>query len=124
MEDLATGQLLRIFIGEDDRLEGKPLYEALVLAARELGLGGCTVLRGVAGFGAASVVHTTRLLRLSHDLPVVIEVVESRERLQAFIDQVEAMIDRADCGALMTIEKAEVIRYRPRARREEEDESI
>lgn len=113
MEGVSSGQLLRIFIGEDDRLDGRPLYEAILQSAREMGLGGGTVLRGIAGYGAASIVHTTRILRLSHDLPVVIEIVESRETLQTFIERVEKMIDRADCGALITIEKAEVIRYRP-----------
>jgi PII-like signaling protein len=117
MEGADSGQLLRIFIGEDDRLEGKPLYEAILHTAREMELGGGTVLRGIAGFGAASVMHTTRLLRLSHDLPVVIEVVESEERLQPFIQRVEQMIDRADCGALITVERAEVIRYLPRVGR-------
>lgn len=115
MEGAASGQLLRIFIGEDDRLDGRPLYEAILHAARAMGLGGGTVLRGIAGFGATSVLHTTRILRLSHDLPIVIELVESGEHLQPFTEKVQEMIDRAGCGALITVEKAEVIRYRPRA---------
>ncbi len=111
-----TGQLLRIFIGEDDRFEGKPLYRAIVVAAREMGLSGATVLRGVAGFGAGSVMHTTRILRLSHDLPVVIELIDSDDKLEPFIAKVEEMLDGAECGALITREKAEIIRYHPPGR--------
>lgn len=111
--DVRDGKLVRIFIGEDDRAGDRPLYEAILLTAREMGLGGCTVLRGIAGFGAASVVHTAHILRLSSDLPIVIEVVESSERLDRFIERIQEIIDRADCGALITLEKAEVIRYRP-----------
>jgi len=107
------GKLVRIFIGEADRLGGLPLYEAIVRAAREMGLAGATVLRGVEGYGADSVIHTARLLRLSEDLPIVIEVVEMPDRIDAFVARVEAMLDEADCGGLITLEKAEVIRYRP-----------
>ena len=111
--DVRDGKLVRIFIGEDDRADDRPLYETLLLTARQMGLGGCTVLRGVAGFGAGSVVHTAHILRLSSDLPIVVEVVESSERLDPFIERIQEIIDRADCGALITLEKAEVIRYRP-----------
>jgi PII-like signaling protein len=111
------GKLVRIFIGESDRLGGHQLYEAIVLAAREMGLGGATVLRGVAGYGARSVVHTSRLLRMSEDLPVVVEVVELAERIEPFVARVEAMLDEADCGGLITLERAEVIRYQPSAGR-------
>lgn len=107
------GKLVRIFIGESDRVRGRLLYEAIVLAAREMGLAGATVLRGVAGFGADSVYHTTRILRLSQDLPIVIEVVEMPDRIGPFVEQVEALLDEADCGGLITLERAEVIRYTP-----------
>lgn len=107
------GKLVRIFIGEADRIDGRPLFEAIVRTAREMGLAGATVLRGVEGFGAASVVHTARLLRLSEDLPIVIEVVESPERIGAFLTLVEEMLDRAGCGGLVTLERAEIIRYQP-----------
>jgi len=107
------GKLVRIFIGEADRHSGQPLYEAIVRAAREMGLAGATVLRGVEGFGADSVIHTARLLRLSEDLPIVIEVVEMPDRIGPFVERVEAMLDEADCGGLITLEKAEVIRYQP-----------
>ncbi len=106
------GKLVRIFIGESDRLKGRLLYETIVLAAREMGLGGATVLRGVAGYGADSVFHTTRLLRLSQDLPIVIEVVEMPERIDPFVDRVQELLDEANCGGLITLERAEVIRYK------------
>jgi PII-like signaling protein len=109
----ATGQLARIFIGEEDRLHGRPLYEAIVYAAREMGLAGATVLRGIQGYGAQSVVHTTRLLRLSGDLPIVIEVVEQEGKLTDFLDRVDEMLDEAGCGGMVTVEKATVIRYQP-----------
>ncbi len=111
------GKLVRVFIGESDRLHGRPLYEAIVFAAREMGLAGATVLRGVEGYGADSVVHTARLLRLSEDLPIVIEVVEIPERLDAFVARIEAMLDDANCGGLITLERAEIIRYQPDRRR-------
>ena len=112
------GKLVRVFIGESDRLHGQPLYEAIVYAAREMGLAGATVLRGVEGYGADSVVHTARLLRLSEDLPIVIEVVEIPERLDPFVARIEAMLDDANCGGLITLERAEIIRYQPDRRRQ------
>lgn len=105
------GKLIRIFLGEGDRYHGRPLYEAILYLAREMNLAGTTVLRGIAGFGADSVVHTTRLLRLSEDLPIVIEVVELPERIEPFVKRVEDMIDEAGCGGLITLERAEIIRY-------------
>src|SRR5881398_2338570 len=100
--------LLRIFIGESDRCEHKPLYEALVLKARELHLAGATVLRGPMGFGAASRIHTAKILRLSMDLPIVIEIVDSEEKVNAFLPDLEQMIG----GGLVTLEKIKVIHYR------------
>lgn len=110
------GELVRIFVGEGDRYHGKPLYEAIVLLAREMGLAGATVLRGVEGFGADSVVHTARILRLSEDLPMVIEVVEMPERIGPFVAKVEAMLDEVNCGGLITLERARIIRYQPEKR--------
>ena len=107
------GKLVRIFVGEGDRFHGRPLFEAIVYAAREMGLAGATVLRGVEGYGADSVVHTARLLRLSEDLPIVVEIVEMPERIEPFVTRVEAMLDEADCGGLITVERAEIIRYKP-----------
>jgi len=105
--------LLRIFIGEDDKLGGKPLYEVIVLKAREMHLAGATVLRGPMGFGASSRLHTTKILRLSEDLPLVIEMVDSEEKIRAALPVFDAMIDGAGGGGLVTLESAEVIRYTP-----------
>lgn len=100
-------ELLRIFIGEDDKHNGKPLYEAIVLAAREQGLAGATVLRGPMGFGHSSHLHTARILRLSEDLPVVIEIVDAPDRIQAFLPRLDAMMG----SGLVTLEAARVLRY-------------
>lgn len=100
-------KLLRIFIGEDDRADGQPLYEALVLKARELGLAGATVLRGPMGFGHASHLHTAKILRLSGDLPMVIEIVDHDDKIAAFVDAIEPMMG----SGLVTLEKVQVIRY-------------
>ncbi len=100
--------LLRIFIGEDDKAGHKPLYEAIVLKARELRLGGATVLRGPLGFGRSSVLHTTKILRLSEDLPVVIEIVDAEEKINAFLPELEKLMDSS---GLVTLEKVKVLRY-------------
>lgn len=100
--------LLRIFIGESDRWEHKPLYEAIVLAAREAHLAGATVLRGPMGFGKSSRMHTSKILRLSEDLPLVIEIVDSEENINAFLPTLEKMIG----GGLVTLEKVKVLHYR------------
>lgn len=99
--------LLRIFIGEDDRFERRPLYEAIVTKARERHLAGATVLRGPMGFGRSSRLHTAKILRLSEDLPLVIEIVDARERIEAFLPDLQAMMR----GGLVTLEKVEVVRY-------------
>lgn len=111
-----TGErtLMRIFIGESDRCgagdhEGRPLYEAILLTLRERGLAGATVLRGIAGFGASSRLHTDRVLRLSGDLPVVVEVVEREEAIQEILPVLDELIE----GGLITLERARVILYRP-----------
>jgi uncharacterized protein len=102
------GHLLRIFIGESDRRDGKPLYEWLVLKARELGLAGATVLRGIEGFGAHSRLHTAKILRLSEDLPVVVEIVDTRERIEAFMP----LVDEAIAEGLATLEPVQIRFYR------------
>lgn len=99
--------LLRIFIGERDKFKHIPLYEALVEVFRKEGFAGATVLRGIAGFGAHSMYHTDRLLRLSTDLPVVLEVVDHKERIEAVLPTIEEMMD----GGLITMEKVTVCRY-------------
>jgi len=100
--------LLRIFIGETDRWHHQPLYEAIVLKARELHLAGATVLRGHMGFGKSSVLHTAKILRLSMDLPLVIEIVDSEEKIRNFLPILDEMIK----GGLVTLEKVKVIDYR------------
>ena len=99
--------LLRIFVGEDERSEGRPLYEAIVLKAREQHLAGATVLRGPMGFGRSSHLHTAKILRLSEDLPVVIEIVDSEEKIAAFLPVLDSLMT----SGLVTLEKAQVIRY-------------
>ena len=100
--------LLRIFLGESDRYEHKPLYEAIVLKARELHLAGATVLRGPMGFGKSSRLHTAKILRLSMDLPLVIEIVDSEDKIQGFLPVLDKMMG----GGLLTLEKVRVINYR------------
>jgi len=100
--------LMRIFIGESDKYHGKPLYEALLEKLRARGLAGATVLRGVAGFGASSVMHTDKVLRLSLDLPLIIEIVETEATIQAILPDLDEMIG----GGLVTLERARVILYR------------
>ena len=100
--------LLRIFIGESDRWQHKPLYEAIVLKARELHLAGATVLRGPMGFGKSSRLHTSKILRLSMDLPLVIEIVDSEEKINSFLPVLDEMVG----GGLVTTEKVKVVHYR------------
>jgi len=104
----SEGKLLRIFIGESDRWHGKPLYEAIVRRVREEGLAGATVLRGLEGFGAHSRLHTSRILRLSEDLPVVIEIVDSAEKIDAILPALDEMVEEG----MVTVERVHVIAYR------------
>ena len=107
----AVGQTARIYIGEADKIKGEPLFEVIVRMAREMGLPGATVFRGVEGFGARSVLHTARLLRLSDDLPILIEIIDMPQRLGPFVDEVEELLDEAGCSALITLEDVQIIRY-------------
>ncbi len=100
--------LVRIYIGESDRWEGKPLYEAIVETLRSSGVAGATVLRGIEGYGRAARLHTAHVLRLSDDLPILIEVIDREDRLRAVLPQIDAMVD----GGLITLEQVEVIAYR------------
>lgn len=102
------GKLLRIFIGESDRWHGKPLYQAIVQRLREEGLAGATVVRGIEGFGAKSHLHTSRILRLSEDLPLVIEVVDEASRIDAVLPMLDEMVPEG----LVTLERVEVVHYR------------
>jgi uncharacterized protein len=111
MKITGDGKLLRIFIGESDRCHGHALYTAIVLKARELGLAGATVWRGIEGFGAASRIHTTKVLRLSEDLPILIEIVDTEEKILAAMPAFDALMEASGGGGLVTLEKAEIIRY-------------
>jgi uncharacterized protein len=102
------GYLLRIFIGESDRHGHRPLYESIVLQAREAGLAGATVLRGVMGFGKHSILHTAKILRLSEDMPMIIEIVDSLEKIEEFLPRLDELIK----DGLVTIEQVRVIHYR------------
>jgi uncharacterized protein len=107
MEVPQDSVLLRIFIGENEKLEHQPLYEAIVLKAREMHLAGATVLRGPMGFGKSSRLHTAKILRLSEDLPMVIEIVDSEEQINAFLP----LLDKMMGSGLVTMEKVKVLRY-------------
>ncbi len=100
--------LLRIFVGESDRSDGKPLHEVIVNEARARGLAGATVIRGFMGFGASSRIHTSKVLRLSDDLPIVIEIVDAEDRIEAFLPALDDLIDEG----LVTLERVRVIAYR------------
>ena len=114
MEVPRDSMLLRIFIGESDRWNHKPLYEAIVLKARELHLAGATVLRGPMGFGKSSRMHTAKILRLSMDLPIVIEIVDSEEKINKLLPALEQMMS----GGMVTLERVQVIDYRHIERKE------
>jgi uncharacterized protein len=108
MEIPHDATLLRIFIGESDRYEHRPLYEAIILKAREMQLAGATALRGPMGFGKSSRMHTSKILRLSMDLPMIIEIVDSEEKIQRFLPVLDGMIT----GGLVTMEKIRALHYR------------
>jgi uncharacterized protein len=102
------GKLLRIFIGESDRWHGKPLYMAIVQRVREEGLAGATVIRGLEGFGADSHLHTSRILRLSEDLPIVVEIVDTAERIDAVLPLLDEMVEEG----MVTVERVHIVSYR------------
>lgn len=102
------GKLLRIFIGESDRYDGKPLYETILHLAKSEGLAGCTVIKGFEGFGAASRIHTAKILRLSEDLPIIIEIVDAEKKIDAFLPFLDGMVKEG----LVTVEKVKVVLYR------------
>ncbi len=103
-----NGYLLRVFLGETDKWQGRPLYEAIVMKARALHMAGATVLRGPMGFGARSRLHTAKILRLSEDLPMVIEIVDSKEKIDALLPHIDEMVE----DGLVTLERVQVIKYR------------
>lgn len=108
-----TGEakLLRIFIGESDKINGMPAYEKIVLLAREKGLAGATVTKGVMGFGKKSIIHTAKILRLSEDLPMIIEIVDKLDKVEDFIADLHKILDESNCSAMLTMEKVEVRKY-------------
>ena len=108
MKQESEAQLVRIFIGESDKVGNRPLYEVIVEDARKRGLAGATVLRGTIGFGAHSRIHTSKILRLSEDLPMVIELVDEEEKIKSFLPDLDSMIEEG----LITIEKVKIIAYR------------
>ena len=112
MQMEGDAKLLRIFLGESDHVDHTPLYEKIVIAAKKQGLAGATVWKGMMSFGGRSRrIHTSKILRLSEDLPIIVEIVDSAEKIQAFLPTVHQFFDTANCGGLMTLEKAEVVRY-------------
>ncbi len=111
MKTTGEAKLLRIFLGESEKLNGKPVYEVIVLKAREAGLAGATVTRGIMGFGANSIIHTSKILTLSEDLPLIIEVVDDLNKIEKFIPIINEIFESANVGGLVTLEKVEVIKY-------------
>ncbi len=114
MKDVTTAKLLRIHIGEMDRARHKPLFELLVLEARAAGVSGATVLRGIESFGASSVVHRSSLIELSEDLPIIVEIVDTDEKVRSFLERIEPILEEAGCGVLMTREDVEILRWVPK----------
>lgn len=110
-------KLLRIFIGENDKVEHRPLYEALLFAAKKQGLAGATVSRGIMAYGASTRVHTAKLVDISQDLPIILEIVDQEEKITGFLKIVNELMDKAACGGLVTVEKAQVLYYKPGKRR-------
>lgn len=121
MELQYDSKLLRIFIGEIDKIEHQPLYEAILFAARKNGMAGCTVLRGIMSFGATAHVHTAKLIEISQDLPIVVEIIDKEEKINAFAEVAGKLIEHAACGGLITIEKAGVLYYKPGKKKKSHD---
>jgi PII-like signaling protein len=114
MELQGQSKLLRIFVGEVDKIDHQLLYEAILLAAREKGLAGGTVLKGIMSYGASTRIHVARLIELSEDLPIVIEIVDHAEKIDSFIPVINDLFDRCGRGGLITVEKVDVLYYRPK----------
>ncbi len=111
MQISGDAKLLRIFVGESDKIGSMPVYEQIVLDARKFGLPGATVFKGIMGYGGRSRIHTSKILRLSEDMPLIIEIVDEIKKIEDFIPVIDKIFDDADCGGLITIEKAEIIKY-------------
>lgn len=104
-------KLLRIFVGESDKISHVPVYEKIITEARKQNLAGATAYKGIMGFGGNSRIHSAKILRLSEDLPLVIEIVDEQSKIEAFMPVVKQIFEDANCGGLITIEKAEIIKY-------------
>lgn len=113
MKSESNAKLLRIFIGETDKIGPVNVYERIIIKAREYGLAGATAYRGIMGYGGNSRIHTAKILRLSEDMPIVIEIVDEEHKIEEFIPFVNELFESADCGGLITLEKAEIIKYTP-----------
>lgn len=116
MELQGQSKLLRVFVGESDRIGHQPLYEAILLSAREKGLAGGTVLKGMMSYGASSHIHLARLIELSEDLPIIIEIVDYDEKIDAFMPVLNELFEKCGKGGLITVEKVEVLYYKPKNR--------
>ncbi|MEO6838183.1 MAG: DUF190 domain-containing protein [Ginsengibacter sp.] len=112
MELNRDSKLLRIFIGSTDHFKHQPLYEAIVFEAKKNGLAGATVIKGVMSYGASTLVHTAKLIEISVDMPVVVEIIDHETRINDFVGIVSDMMEEANCGGLITLEKAEVLYYK------------
>lgn len=111
MEIKGEAKLVRILVGESDKIHHIPVYEKIVLEARKSGLAGATVLKGVMGFGRSSRIHTSKILRLSEDMPIIIEIVDEEEKIKKFLPVLHDIFEEANSGGLITMEKAEIIKY-------------
>jgi PII-like signaling protein len=111
MELKKDARLLRIFLGESDKVQHSALYDVIVREAHKMGLAGATAWRGIMGFGPTSRIRTDRILDLSTDLPVIIEIVDTEEKINGFLPELSELFDSANCGGLVTVEKLEVVRY-------------
>ena len=114
MLDKGQATLLRIFLGELDKISSRPLYEAILLAARKEGLAGCTVLKGVLSYGASTRIHTAKLIDISEDLPIIVEIVDKPEKINNFLPKVNSLFDECGRGGLITMEKVDVLYYEPK----------
>jgi PII-like signaling protein len=111
MQIKGEAKLLRIFVGESDKIHSTTVYEKIVMEARKTELAGATVFKGIMGFGGRSRIHTSKILRLSEDLPLIIEIVDEESKIDLFIPTIERIFEEANCGGLITLEKAEIIKY-------------
>ena len=111
MGDLTKAKLLRIFLGDSDKIKGMPVYEKIIRDARKMNLRGATAYKGFMGFGRNSQIHTSKILAISDDLPVVVEIVDTIEKIEKFLPYVEEVFEEADCGGLITIEEATILKH-------------